>query len=72
MPPLKAGDLVAFMTAGAYGATLSSQYNTRPLVAEALVRGDAWAGGTAQAVVRGHDRPGKGAGLDLWWLTVSV
>jgi len=41
MPPLKEGDLVAFMTAGAYGATLSSQYNTRPLVAEALVRGDA-------------------------------
>lgn len=43
MPPLKEGDLVAFMTAGAYGATLSSQYNSRPLVAEALVRGDAWA-----------------------------
>jgi diaminopimelate decarboxylase len=41
MPPLKAGDLVAFMTAGAYGATLSSQYNSRPMVAEALVRGDA-------------------------------
>jgi diaminopimelate decarboxylase len=41
MPPLKQGDLVAFMTAGAYGATLSSQYNSRPLVAEALVRGDA-------------------------------
>jgi len=41
MPPLREGDLVAFMTAGAYGATLSSQYNSRPLVAEALVRGDA-------------------------------
>jgi diaminopimelate decarboxylase len=41
MPPLKEGDLVAFMTAGAYGATLSSQYNSRPLVAEALVRGNA-------------------------------
>jgi diaminopimelate decarboxylase len=41
MPPLQEGDLVAFMTAGAYGATLSSQYNSRPLVAEALVRGDA-------------------------------
>lgn len=41
MPPLTEGDLVAFMTAGAYGATLSSQYNSRPLVAEALVRGDA-------------------------------
>jgi len=34
MPPLQEGDLVAFMTAGAYGATLSSQYNSRPLVAE--------------------------------------
>ena len=41
MPPLHEGDLVAFMPAGAYGATLSSQYNSRPLVAEALVRGDA-------------------------------
>jgi diaminopimelate decarboxylase len=43
MPALKEGDLVAFMTAGAYGATLSSQYNSRPLVAEVLVRGDACA-----------------------------
>jgi diaminopimelate decarboxylase len=42
MPPLATGDLVAFMTAGAYGATLSSQYNSRPLVAEVLVRGDAF------------------------------
>jgi diaminopimelate decarboxylase len=31
------------MTAGAYGATLSSQYNTRPLVAETLVRGNDYA-----------------------------
>jgi diaminopimelate decarboxylase len=43
MPPLKEGQLVAFMTAGAYGATLSSQYNTRPLVAETLVRGNDYA-----------------------------
>jgi diaminopimelate decarboxylase len=42
MPPLKEGDLVAFMTAGAYGASLSSQYNSRPLVAETIVRGDAY------------------------------
>lgn len=40
LPPLGAGDLVAFMTAGAYGATMSSTYNARPLVAEVLVRGD--------------------------------
>jgi diaminopimelate decarboxylase len=40
LPPLKAGDLVAFMTAGAYGAAMASEYNARPLVAEVLVRGD--------------------------------
>jgi diaminopimelate decarboxylase len=39
LPPLEAGDLVAFMTAGAYGAVMSSEYNTRPLVPEVLVRG---------------------------------
>ncbi len=38
LPPLKAGDLVAIMTAGAYGAVQSSTYNTRPLVPEVLVR----------------------------------
>jgi diaminopimelate decarboxylase len=39
LPPLKAGDLLAVMTAGAYGAVLASTYNTRPLVPEVLVRG---------------------------------
>ncbi|HEY1425836.1 MAG TPA: diaminopimelate decarboxylase [Caulobacteraceae bacterium] len=39
LPPLEAGDLVAFMTAGAYGAAMASEYNSRPLVAEVLVRG---------------------------------
>ncbi|WP_029351865.1 diaminopimelate decarboxylase [Bosea sp. 117] len=39
LPELKAGDLVAVMTAGAYGAVQSSTYNTRPLVPEVLVRG---------------------------------
>jgi diaminopimelate decarboxylase len=43
LPPLDAGDLVAFMTAGAYGATMSSEYNTRPLVPEVLVSGDKYA-----------------------------
>ena len=43
LPPLAAGDLVAFMTAGAYGAAMSSEYNSRPLVPEVLVRGDAFA-----------------------------
>ncbi|KUF10535.1 diaminopimelate decarboxylase [Pseudoponticoccus marisrubri] len=40
MPPLAAGDLVAFRSAGAYGAVMASEYNTRPLVPEVLVRGD--------------------------------
>jgi diaminopimelate decarboxylase len=39
LPPLGTGDLVAFMTAGAYGAAMSSEYNTRPLVPEVLVKG---------------------------------
>jgi diaminopimelate decarboxylase len=42
MPVLKSGDLVAIMTAGAYGAVMSSAYNARPPAAEVLVRGDAW------------------------------
>jgi diaminopimelate decarboxylase len=37
------GDLVAFMTAGAYGAAMSSEYNTRPLAPEVLVSGDRYA-----------------------------
>jgi diaminopimelate decarboxylase len=39
LPPLAEGELVAFMTAGAYGAAMSSTYNTRPLVPEVLVDG---------------------------------
>ena len=38
-----AGDLVAIMTAGAYGATMASTYNSRPLVPEVLVDRDRWA-----------------------------
>jgi diaminopimelate decarboxylase len=37
------GDLLAIMTAGAYGAVQAGTYNTRPLVPEALVRGEEWA-----------------------------
>jgi len=40
LPPLAAGDLVAFKTAGAYGAVMASTYNARALVPEVLVRGD--------------------------------
>ncbi|WP_174299844.1 diaminopimelate decarboxylase [Caulobacter sp. S45] len=39
LPDLAAGDLVALMTAGAYGASMSSEYNSRPLVPEVLVKG---------------------------------
>ncbi len=35
--PLAAGDLVAFRSAGAYGAVMSSEYNTRPLIPEVMV-----------------------------------
>ncbi len=40
MPELRAGDLLAVMSAGAYGFVMASNYNSRPLSAEALVRGD--------------------------------
>ncbi|MGB6230642.1 MAG: diaminopimelate decarboxylase [Litorimonas sp.] len=40
MPAVRAGELVAIHSAGAYGAAQSSQYNTRPLVPEVLVKGD--------------------------------
>jgi diaminopimelate decarboxylase len=39
----KAGDLLAVMSAGAYGAVQAGTYNTRPLVPETLVKGAAWA-----------------------------
>ncbi|MGH6770031.1 MAG: diaminopimelate decarboxylase [Xanthobacteraceae bacterium] len=43
MPEPKADDLLAVMTAGAYGAVQAGTYNTRPLVPEVLVRGSEWA-----------------------------
>jgi diaminopimelate decarboxylase len=43
LPPMKAGDLLVLRTAGAYGAAMSSTYNTRPLVPEVLVKGDRFA-----------------------------
>lgn len=39
LPLVRPGDLIAFKSAGAYGATMSSTYNQRLLVAEVLVRG---------------------------------
>ena len=43
MPELREGDLLAIMSAGAYGFVMAANYNSRPLPAEALVRGDKFA-----------------------------
>ena len=43
LPPMAEGDLVAFRSAGAYGAVMASEYNTRPLVPEVLVSQDQFA-----------------------------
>ncbi len=43
LPPMGPGDRVAFMSAGAYGAAMASEYNSRPLVPEVLVDGDRYA-----------------------------
>lgn len=57
LPPVEPEDLVAFRSAGAYGAVMASTYNTRPLVPEVLVSGDQY------AVIR--ERPSLEALLDL-------
>ena len=43
LPPVKSGELVAFRSAGAYGASMASEYNARPLIPEVLVQGDQFA-----------------------------
>jgi diaminopimelate decarboxylase len=58
LPPLSEGDLVAFMTAGAYGAAMSSTYNSRLLVPEVLVKGAEF------AVVRPRQTFAELIGLD--------
>jgi diaminopimelate decarboxylase len=57
-PPFFAGDLLAFMTAGAYGAVMASTYNSRPLVPEVLVNGERY------AVVRPRQTYDELIGLD--------
>jgi len=42
MVPVNPDDLVAFMSAGAYGFAMASTYNSRPLAAEVMVSGDKW------------------------------
>ncbi len=43
MPAVSEGDLIAFRSAGAYGAVMASEYNSRPLIPEVLVDGDQFA-----------------------------
>jgi diaminopimelate decarboxylase len=67
LPPLREGDLIAVMTAGAYGAVQAGTYNTRPLVPEVLVSGEQW------AVVRPRQTYDELIGLDRMapWLDKS-
>jgi diaminopimelate decarboxylase len=58
LPQLASGDLIAIMTAGAYGAVQGGTYNTRPLAAEVLVNGGEW------AVVRPRQTYDELIGLD--------
>jgi diaminopimelate decarboxylase len=43
LPPVAAGDLLAVLSTGAYGAVMSSSYNSRLLAPEVLVQGDRFA-----------------------------
>ena len=43
LPQMQAGELIAFRSAGAYGAVMASEYNSRPLVPEVMVKGDQFA-----------------------------
>ena len=58
----EAGDVIAVMSAGAYGFTMASNYNTRPRAAEVLVRGDRFAVIRKREeladLIRGEDIPG--------------
>jgi diaminopimelate decarboxylase len=40
MPDFQPGDVIALLSAGAYGFVMASNYNTRPLPAEILVQGE--------------------------------
>jgi diaminopimelate decarboxylase len=66
LPVFAPGDLIAVMTAGAYGAVMSSTYNSRPLVPEVLVRGAEY------AVVRPRPSYDEMIGMDRLpgWITV--
>ena len=61
LPPLEPGDLLALMSAGAYGFTMSSNYNSRLRVPEVLVKGDRYqvvrSRETYEDLVRGETIP---------------
>lgn len=61
LPPFRRGDLMAVMSAGAYGFAMSSNYNSRPRAAEVLVHGDRYcvirARETLEDLIRGERRP---------------
>jgi diaminopimelate decarboxylase len=65
VPMPESGDLIAIMTAGAYGAVQASTYNSRPLLPEVLVNGAEW------AVVRPRQTYEELIGMDRLppWLT---
>ncbi len=65
MPEPAPGDLIAVMSAGAYGAVQAGTYNTRPLVPEVLVRGAEAAVVRPRQEGRGAHRPRPDAGLAL-------
>ena len=63
MAEVKAGDLLAVMSAGAYGAVQAGTYNSRLLVPETLVKGGGVRGRASEADLRRLDRPGQNSAL---------
>ncbi|HET6522106.1 MAG TPA: hypothetical protein VFG47_20125, partial [Geminicoccaceae bacterium] len=68
LPPLEAGDLVALTGAGAYGAVMASDYNSRPAAAEVLVDGGRF------AVVKRRVEPAERLALEAMpdWLLAAA
>ena len=61
VPELECGELIAVMSAGAYGFSMSSNYNSRPRAAEVMVKGDEFfvirTRDTYEDLVRGESIP---------------
>ena len=61
LPDMRRGELVAVMSAGAYGFSMASTYNSRPRVAEVMVSGDRWSvvrrRETTEELMRGESLP---------------